>query len=159
MARSAIRQRNSKTGATKCTRFMYLNASDGPKTMGNRMPLRVDRAVRAVEVARISNVRKIRLLMFRPAIVALSCLLLPLAACDEAALSDDPEIRVDARGTASCARAVQNHTGNAAAAYNPGIPVVEVNQYVIDVPGVERWLCYTDDSGRAQALVRLGDVL
>ena len=86
--------------------------------------------------------------------LALPVACLSLGACDEGAIADAVEDRAETRGINSCTRAVKNQTGNDAAAHNPAIPVVEVNQFVIDIPGEERWTCYTDDAGRAQQLVK-----
>ena len=86
---------------------------------------------------------------------ALPLICLSLAACDPAAVATAQVDRAEARAIASCERAVRAETGNSGAAHNPNIPVVEVNQYVIGVPGEQiPWTCFTDDNGRAQSLVK-----
>jgi len=81
--------------------------------------------------------------------------LLALAACDEVAVADDPDALAELRGTKSCIRAVQAETGVSGATPNTTVPVVEVNQYIIDVPGQASWVCYTNDQNQATELVRL----
>lgn len=81
--------------------------------------------------------------------------LLALGACDEAAFSDDPAVRAEFAGVRSCIRAVQSETGSTGATHNTELPVVEVNQYIIDVPNQRSWTCYTNDQNRAIELVRL----
>lgn len=86
----------------------------------------------------------------RPALI-LS--LLGLAACDEIAVANDPVARAELRATKSCIRAVENETGASGVTLNTTLPVVEVNQYIIDVPGKPYWTCRTDDAGQAQTIV------
>ncbi|MEO0939832.1 MAG: hypothetical protein AAFY38_16900 [Pseudomonadota bacterium] len=81
--------------------------------------------------------------------------LLAVAACDEIAVADDPDALAELRGTKSCIRAVQNETGATGATANTELPVVEVNQYIIDVPGQPSWVCYTNDENQAIQLVKL----
>ena len=82
---------------------------------------------------------------------------LTLSACDEIAIAtstDDPEARIAARGARSCVRAVENHTDPTAAEINTTIPVIEVNRFIVDVPGPESpWVCITDDEGNAREIV------
>ncbi len=84
-----------------------------------------------------------------------------LAACDPAAFDPDltPEERaqalIDSRGNRTCVRAVEIETGISGATPNTTLPVVELNQYIIDLPGDEApWTCVTDDDGRAQYIYR-----
>lgn len=86
----------------------------------------------------------------------LLCLsLLSIAACDEVAVANDPVARAELRGTKSCIAAVKKQTGEKAVTGNTTFPVVETNQYIIDVNGVATWVCFTDDSGRAQELTKV----
>ncbi|MEL7097849.1 MAG: hypothetical protein AAGM84_03375 [Pseudomonadota bacterium] len=81
--------------------------------------------------------------------------LLAVTACDEIAVADDPDALAELRGTRSCIRAVQAETGASGATANTSVPVVEVNQYIIDVPGQASWVCYTNDENQATELVKL----
>ncbi|MEO0389674.1 MAG: hypothetical protein AAF218_01910 [Pseudomonadota bacterium] len=81
--------------------------------------------------------------------------LLGLAACEEIAVADDPDALADLRGTRSCVRAVAAETGVSGVTINTTLPVIEVNQYIIDVPGQVSWVCYTNDQNQAIELVRL----
>lgn len=84
--------------------------------------------------------------------------LLTVAACDEIAVANDPVARAELRGNKSCITAVKKQTGETEVTANTTFPVVETNQFIIDVKGVASWVCYTDDNGRAQELttVRTG---
>jgi len=87
----------------------------------------------------------------------LCCCLLALAACDPAEFDADPDVRADARGARTCLNAVRDQTGDASAAINTTLPIVEANQFIIDVPAApERWLCRTDDAGAAQQIYKMG---
>ncbi len=78
---------------------------------------------------------------------------LALAACDEVAVSSDPEARADGRGQRTCVKAVADQTGASGVKINTTIPVIETNYFIVDVPGAKSWTCLTDDSGRATQLV------
>ncbi|MDF1727245.1 MAG: hypothetical protein P1U53_05780 [Sulfitobacter sp.] len=80
---------------------------------------------------------------------------LALAACDEIAVADDPAALAQLRGTKSCVAAVKRQTGASAVTPNTTLPVVEVNQYVIDVAAAPSWTCYTDDNNNAAQLVEM----
>jgi len=80
---------------------------------------------------------------------------LGLAACEDLALADDPDALAELRGTRSCIRAVAAETGVSGVTANTTLPVVEVNQYIIDVPGQVSWVCYTNDQNQATELVKL----
>lgn len=89
-------------------------------------------------------------------LIAALPLLCVLTACEDIVLpSGDPEADSAARGVRSCERAVRAETGNDAAAHDPSAPVVEVNIFIIAVPGAESWRCLTDDAGRAQQIVKV----
>lgn len=82
---------------------------------------------------------------------------LALAACDPAEFDPDPDVRRDARANRTCVKAVKDQVG-APAQQNTTLPVVEVNQYIIDVPGTpDRWMCRTDDEGNATQLYKMGN--
>jgi hypothetical protein len=81
--------------------------------------------------------------------------LLGVAACDEIAVANDPVALAELRGNKSCIAAVKKQTGESAVTANTTFPVVETNQFVIDVAGVPTWVCYTDDNGRAQELTKV----
>jgi len=50
---------------------------------------------------------------------------------------------------------VKNQT-KSDATLNTTLPVIEVNQYIVDAPALqERWMCLTDDEGNAQQLVKM----
>lgn len=86
---------------------------------------------------------------------ALCLSLLALAACDELAVANDPVALAELRASKSCIAAVKAQTGSATATLNTTLPIVETNQYVIDVPGAVSWTCFTDDAGKATELVEL----
>ncbi|MFD2741091.1 hypothetical protein ACFSUD_16030 [Sulfitobacter aestuarii] len=88
----------------------------------------------------------------RPA-PALCAALLTLAACDELAVANDPVALAELRAHKSCIAAVEQQTGVSGSSVNTTLPVVELNQYVIDVPGALSWTCYTDENGKAAQLV------
>ncbi len=82
-------------------------------------------------------------------LIALStAALLGLTACAE--LDADPDVRLDAKAGRTCMAAVKKHTGAASVSMNTTLPVVEVNQYIVDVAGASSWTCLTDDNGQAQ---------
>lgn len=91
----------------------------------------------------------------RPALI-LTMATLALAACDPAEFDADPDVRRDARANRTCVTAVADQAGSAAQ-LNTTLPVVEINQYIIDVPeSQERWMCRTDDEGNASQLYKMG---
>ena len=79
--------------------------------------------------------------------------ILGLAACDELAVADDPVALADVRGQKSCVAAVRKETGIAGVAINTSLPIVEVNRFIVDVPGGGMWTCVTNDAGRALEIV------
>lgn len=81
--------------------------------------------------------------------------ILALAACDELAVANDPAALAELRATKSCIAAVKAQTGAATATLNTTLPIVELNQYVVDVSGAPSWTCFTDDAGKASQLVVL----
>jgi len=85
----------------------------------------------------------------RPALAALMISVAGLSACDELAVAGDPAALAELRGGKSCIAAVQRQTGKKGATVNTTIPVVELNQYIIDVPGAKSWNCFTDEKGKA----------
>jgi hypothetical protein len=85
--------------------------------------------------------------------LALLPALIGLAACDEIAVADDPVALAEVRGQKSCVAAVANHTGVAAATLNTSLPVVEVDRFIVDVPGGNSWTCVTDERGKALEIV------
>lgn len=91
----------------------------------------------------------------RPALI-LCMATMALAACDPAEFDADPDIRRDARANRTCVNAVSEQAGSAAQ-LNTTLPIVEVNQYIIDVPAAQaRWMCRTDDEGTANQLYKMG---
>lgn len=81
---------------------------------------------------------------------------LALAACDPAEFDSDPDVRRDARANRTCIKAVSEQAGAKAQA-NTTLPVVEVNQYILDIPETqERWMCRTDDEGNAIQMYKMG---
>lgn len=88
--------------------------------------------------------------------IILPAALTALAACDPAEFDADPDVRLEARGARTCVTAVRNQTGEAAA-LNTVLPVVEANQFIVDVASKnQRWVCTTDDAGTAKQLYQLG---
>ena len=88
--------------------------------------------------------------ILRPAL----CLsLLAVAACDELALSNDPEALAELRGQKSCVKAVSTQTGGAAA-INTTIPVIETNYFIVDAAAGGSWTCLTDEKGAATQVVQ-----
>lgn len=82
--------------------------------------------------------------------------MMALAGCDAAEFDPDPEVRADARGSRKCVVAVRNQTGDSSAVLNTTLPIVEINQFIVDVPGNQsQWLCQTDDNGNAQELLQI----
>ena len=77
-----------------------------------------------------------------------------LAACDELAVADDPEALADLRGSKSCVAAVAKETGASGVTVNTTLPVVELNRFIIDVPGDGMWTCITEPNGRAKEIVK-----
>ncbi len=91
----------------------------------------------------------------RPALI-LCAAAMALTACDPAEFDADPDVRRDARANRTCIDAVAAQTGSSAQ-LNTALPVVEVNQYIIDVPAnQQRWMCRTDDEGTAAQLYKMG---
>lgn len=79
-----------------------------------------------------------------------------LTACDLAEFDSDPDVRRDARANRTCAKAVSTQAGSKAQ-LNTTLPIVEVNQYIMDVPELQkRWMCRTDDEGDATQLYEMG---
>ncbi|MEW9918795.1 hypothetical protein AB2B41_04230 [Marimonas sp. MJW-29] len=76
-----------------------------------------------------------------------------LAACDELAVANDPVALAEVRGQKSCVAAVARETGKTSGALNTTIPIVELNRYIVDVPGGGSWTCVTDANGRAIEIV------
>ncbi len=92
----------------------------------------------------------------RPA--AILCMAtLALAACDPAEFDPDPDVRRDARAHHKCVVAVQKQTTDPAAVLNTTLPIVEINQYIVDAPSLQQsWMCRTDDAGTPTQLYKLG---
>ncbi len=91
----------------------------------------------------------------RPALV-LCMATMALAACDPAEFDSDPDVRRDARANRTCISAVSDQAGSPGQ-LNTTLPIVEINQYIIDVPASqERWMCRTDDEGNASQLYKMG---
>ncbi|MEM9967830.1 MAG: hypothetical protein AAF755_07000 [Pseudomonadota bacterium] len=90
--------------------------------------------------------------VFRPAAFAT---LLALAACDQAAVGGGTNSFVETRGINSCIRAVERETGVEGATLNTTLAVVELYQYIIDVPNARPWTCFTDENGRAVELLEV----
>jgi len=91
----------------------------------------------------------------RPALI-LCTAVMALSACDPAEFDADPDVRRDARANRTCLKAVSDKADSPAQA-NSSLPVVEINQYIIDVPASqERWMCRTDDKGNATQLYKMG---
>ncbi|MGJ8596623.1 hypothetical protein [Sulfitobacter sp.] len=91
----------------------------------------------------------------RPALI-LCVASMALAACDPAEFDSDPDVRRDARANRTCIKAVSEQVGSPAQ-LNTTLPIVEVNQYIIDVPATqESWMCRTDDEGTASQLYKMG---
>ena len=91
----------------------------------------------------------------RPALI-LCMATMALTACDPAEFDADPEVRRDARANRTCIAAVNDQTGSPSQ-LNTTLPIVEVNQYIVDVPALqERWMCRTDDEGTATQLYKMG---
>ncbi|MEM7521357.1 MAG: hypothetical protein AAF307_10000 [Pseudomonadota bacterium] len=84
---------------------------------------------------------------------ALMLVVLGLAACDEIAVAGDPVALADVRGQKSCVAAVANQTGASGISVNTSLPVIELNRFIIDVPGAASWTCVTDDNGSAREIV------
>ncbi|MGB5862878.1 MAG: hypothetical protein WBG95_01110 [Sulfitobacter sp.] len=92
----------------------------------------------------------------RPALI-LCMATVALAACDPAEFDTDPDVRRDARANRKCVDAVSKQTGDATAKLNTTLPIVEINQYIVDTPATQgRWMCRTDDEGNAKQLYKLG---
>lgn len=97
--------------------------------------------------------------LFTRSISALVLSLGGLAGCDEMAVADDPAALAELRTHKSCIAAVEQHTGISGGTINRTIPIVETNQYIVDLPGgAPKWTCYTDAEGKARELIltRLG---
>ncbi len=87
---------------------------------------------------------------------ALGLALLATAACDEIAVANDPEALGDVRGQKSCIRAVSQQTEKTGVTINTTIPVIELNRFIVDVPGAKSWSCVTDANGKATEIVEIG---
>ena len=93
-------------------------------------------------------------ILMRPALI-LCMAAMALTACDLAEFDSDPDVRRDARANRTCAKAVSAQTGSKAQ-LNTTLPIVEVNQYITDVPELQkRWMCRTDDEGNATQLYEM----
>ena len=91
----------------------------------------------------------------RPALI-LCMAAMALAGCDPAVFEPDPDVRRDARANRTCVSAVTAETGSPSQ-LNTTLPIVEINQYIIDVPTTqERWMCRTEDDGIASQLYKMG---
>lgn len=91
--------------------------------------------------------------------MALCLPLITLAACEAVSTTGgNPVAKADQASVRSCIRAVAKHTGVSGGTLNTTIPVVETNQFIIDVPKGSPWTCYTDETGTAIELIetRLG---
>ncbi len=89
--------------------------------------------------------------LLRPAVVIS---LLGLAACDELAVANDPVALAELRGQKSCVAAVSSETGASGVTINTTIPVIELNRFIVDVPGAPAWTCVTDANGSATQIVQ-----
>lgn len=85
---------------------------------------------------------------------ALCLPILALAACEDMSTASDPAARAEISAQRGCIRAVQKHTGVSGGVINTTIPIVETNQYIVDLPGQDPWTCYTDDTGAAKQLIK-----
>ncbi|QFT60137.1 hypothetical protein FIU94_15005 [Sulfitobacter sp. THAF37] len=89
--------------------------------------------------------------LLRPALIIA---LLGVAACDEVAVANDPVARAELRATKSCIAAVENETGVSGATINTTIPIIELNQYIVNVPNAPYWTCTTNDQGQALTITQ-----
>lgn len=92
--------------------------------------------------------------MHFPMRVALFLPFLALSACEDMASAGDPAARAELASQKSCLRAVKKHTGISGATINTTIPIIETNQYIIDLPNLPSWTCYTDETGAARELIQ-----
>ena len=86
-------------------------------------------------------------------IAALALLVLP--ACETVPVDGNASVVREnpgaTRALRSCPRAIVRETGASGITLNTDIVIVEINQYIFDVPGQDRpWTCITDDAGAAQ---------
>jgi hypothetical protein len=96
--------------------------------------------------------------IFTPTTLILCTAILTVSACDPAEFDTDPDVRRDARANRKCVLEVQEIAKDPAAQLNTTLPIVEINQYIIDAPTQqERWMCRTDDEGNPTQLYKLGD--
>ena len=79
---------------------------------------------------------------------------LGVAACDEVAVSNDPVAQAELRASKSCVSAVEKETGASGLSLNTTIPIIELNQYIVNVPNEPYWTCLTNDEGQAQSIVQ-----
>ncbi|AXI46432.1 hypothetical protein C1J03_10580 [Sulfitobacter sp. SK012] len=94
--------------------------------------------------------------VLRP-VLGLCVALTALSACDPAEFDSDPQVRADARAGRKCVQAVTQQTGDASGVVNTTLPIVEINQLIIDLPSSQtRWVCLTDDLGAPLQLYQLG---
>ncbi len=77
-----------------------------------------------------------------------------LAACEDMTTPADPAAAADAAAQKRCIRAVETHTGVAGGVVNTTIPIVEINQHIIDLPATPSWTCYTDAAGIPKELIK-----
>ncbi len=91
--------------------------------------------------------------MHFPLRFALCLPLMALAACEDMSGASDPSARAETVAERSCIRAVESHTGVSGGKINTTIPIVETNQYIIDLPRAKPWTCYTDETGAAKQLI------
>ncbi|WP_372989381.1 hypothetical protein [Sulfitobacter sp.] len=85
--------------------------------------------------------------------LALCLPIMALAACEDMSIANDPVARAEAASQRSCLRAVAKHTGVSGGTINTTLPIVETNQYIVDLPGAPSWTCYTDETGAAKELI------
>lgn len=91
--------------------------------------------------------------MHFPLRFALCLPFMALAACEDMAVANDPAARAELKAHRSCIRAVEKHTGVSGGVINTTIPIVEVRQHIVDLPGIAPWTCYTDENGAAKQLI------
>ena len=95
-------------------------------------------------------------ILTRPALI-LSMATLALTACDPAEFDADPDVRRDARANRKCVAVIKEQTGDATAQLNTTLPIVEINQFIVDAPALqESWMCRTDDEGNPTQMYKLG---
>lgn len=80
-----------------------------------------------------------------------------LSGCTDMPSSAEATLAGDAPGAAralrACPRAIARQTGASGITLNTEIVIVEINQYIFDVPGQEQpWTCVTDVAGAPKFL-------